>query len=223
MEVALALRGCVLKHKPVGDYDWLVTLLTAEKGKLNAFARYARKPGTRLSGNTEPLSFGTFDLLPGKSAYVLTSAKIEHYFESYRQNLELAAYGSLFLEIADYYTRENLEAAQMLNLLYLSLRVLKEDRAERPKRLVRCVYELRSMVTEGVFPGAKRVGPVSGALERTLAHIEGAPLKALYSFSLREDILTELCEVTLRCRNMVVDRRLNSLDMITLYEKGEAE
>lgn len=221
MDNAVSLHGCVLKHKPAGDYDWLVTILTAERGKLNAFARYARKPGTKFSGNTEPLSFGTFELYPGKSAYSLNAAKIDHYFEDYRQELELAAYGTLFLEIADYYTRENIEAAQFLNLLYVSLNALKEDRDDRPKRLVRCVFELRAMVTEGVFPGAERLGPVSGALERTLSHIERAPLKTLYSFSLREDVLKELSDVTLRFRNMAMDRRLNSLDMVALYEGGK--
>ena len=223
MDNALTLHGCVLKHKPVGDYDWLVTILTAEQGKLNAFARYARKPGTKLSGNTEPFSFGSFELVPGKSAYVLSAAKIDHFFESFRKDPEQVAYGSLFLEIADYYTRENLEASQLLNLLYLSLTVLQKARAEHPKVLVRCVYELRAMVTEGVFPGTERAGQVSGALYRALDHIERAPLKELYSFSLREDVLPELEEVTRRYRHMVMDRHLNSLDMIALYEGGNPD
>ena len=221
MEPPVSLHGCVLKHKPVGDYDWLVTLLTAERGKLNAFARLARKPGTRLCGNTEPLSFGTFELYPGKSAYVLHAVKIDHFFETFRRDLEKAAYGSLFLEIADYYTRENIEASQLLNLLYVSLVALKEARKEHPNALIRCVYELRAMVTEGLFPGADAVREKSASLDRALSHIETAPLQTLFSFTLREDVLRELAEITLRYRNMVMDRHLKSLDMIELYEGGE--
>ena len=222
MDNALSLHGCVIKRRPVGDYDWLVTLLTAEKGKLNAFARYARKPGTKLCGNVEPFGFGTFDLVPGPSSYVLCGVKIDRYFESFRMDPEPAAYGSLFLEIADYYTRENLEAAQLLNLLYVSLTVLAEGREDRPNSLVRCVYELRAMVTEGVFPGAEPLMPLSGTLLKTLSHIETAPLKSLYSFTLREDYLKELEEATTRCRNMVMDRGMKSLAMIGLYEEEKS-
>ena len=218
MENAVSLHGCVLKHKAVGDYDWLVTLLTAERGKLNAFARLARKPGTRFCGNTEPLSFGTFELFPGKSAYALQSVKIDRFFESFRQDLEKAAYGSLFLEIADYYNRENMEASRFLNLLYLSLRALEEENARHSGRIVRCVYELRAMVKEGVFPGTDNLTTYSPALKKTLQHIETAPLKSLYSFSLRDDVQRELAEVTVRYRNTVMDRKLKSLDMLELYE-----
>ena len=219
---ALTLHGCVLKHKPAGEYDWLVTLLTAEQGKINAFARFARKPGTKLCGNTEPLSFGTFEVYPGKSAYVLVSAKIDTFFESFRQDLETAAYASLFLEIADYYTRENLEASQLLNLLYVSLLALSEKRMDRPCSFVRCVYELRMMVQEGVFPGAERIAASSsGAIRKALSHIEQASLKSLYSFSLREDVLHELIRITGHCRGLVMDRHLKSLDMTQMYEGEE--
>ena len=221
MDHAVSVHGCVLKHRPVGEYDWLVTLLTAEKGKITAFARGARKPGTRLSGNVEPFSFGTFDLYPGKNSHVLTGAAIDRYFESFRQDLEQAAYGTFFLEVADYYMRENLEAAPFLNLLYVSLLALSEKHPDRENRLVRCAYEIRAMVTEGVFPGTERLLPLPQALIRAIGHIEQAPLKKLYSFTLRKDLTDELVRVTARLRNMVMDRKPNSLEMLGLYEKGE--
>ena len=97
MDQRIELHGMVLKHRPVGEYDWIVTLLTAERGKLNAFARGARKPSGRLSGKVEPFCFGTFQLFPGRNSYALQDAKIDHYFEGFRQNLEQAAHATFFL------------------------------------------------------------------------------------------------------------------------------
>ena len=34
MENLLIVRGIVLKHAPVGDYDWTVTIFTADRGKM---------------------------------------------------------------------------------------------------------------------------------------------------------------------------------------------
>ena len=88
------VRGIVLKHAPVGDYDWTVTLFTAERGKITAFAKNARKPGLKLSGCVEPFCFGTFKLYVGKNSYTLVEADIDNYFEGFRQDLEGALYGT---------------------------------------------------------------------------------------------------------------------------------
>ena len=57
MEDIITVRGIVLKHSPSGDYDWVATIFTAERGKITAFARSARKPNGRLSGTVEPFCF----------------------------------------------------------------------------------------------------------------------------------------------------------------------
>ena len=104
MEDFITLRGIVLKHAPVGDYDWSVTIFTSDKGKITAFARSARKPGNKLSGCVEPFCFGTFKLFVGRNSYTIIEADIENYFEGFRGDLEGACYGTFFLELADMIT-----------------------------------------------------------------------------------------------------------------------
>ena len=53
----LLVNGMILKHRPVGEYDFTVSILTMERGKISAFARGARKPGGKLSGNVEPFCY----------------------------------------------------------------------------------------------------------------------------------------------------------------------
>lgn len=222
MEQIFEAHGCILKHRPAGEYDWLVTLLCAERGKINAFARGARRPAGKLTGNTEPFCFGTFFLTEGRSAYVLQDAKIDAYFEQFRTDLEKASYGTFFLEIADYYTRENIEAKDFLNLLYLTLRVLDRQIEGLNNRLVRCVYELRAMVQEGIFPGPGALHTDNAAVRQALWHIANVPLASLYHFTLSDDALKILCEMTHDLRNRLTDRRPNSLDMLRLYESDPA-
>lgn len=216
MEGSFETHGAVLKHRPVGDYDWIVTLLTAERGKINAFARAARRPGTRFAGNVEPLSFGTFELFAGKNSYTLTGAQIDRFFESFRTDLENAAYGTFFLELADYYARENLEAADLLNLLFVSLRALENGHV--PKRLVRCIYELRAMMIEGEYPGADMLNLRIPAARRALAEIERAPANRLYTFTLSDDACRELEAGVVTLRNRFLDRKPKSLELLELYE-----
>ena len=151
MEDFVVVRGIVLKHAPVGDYDWVATIFTAERGKITAFARSARKPSAKLSGLVEPFCFGTFKLFAGKNSYTIAEADIENYFEGFRADLEGACYGTFFLELCSFYTRENNEDKDLLNLLYFSLKALLKENI--PNRLVRCIFELRALVIEGEYPG----------------------------------------------------------------------
>ena len=118
------LTGIVLKHLPVGDYDYSVTLMTLEEGRRSAFARGARRVGTRLCGNVEPFCFGHFTILTGRNNDILTDARIDEPFEGLRSDLTGVLYGSYFLELTEYYARDYDVDVELMRLLYQSLRAL---------------------------------------------------------------------------------------------------
>lgn len=217
MEDIITVRGMVLKHSPSGDYDWVATIFTAERGKITAFARSARKPGNKLSGTVEPFCFGTFKLFAGKTSYNIVEADIDNYFEGFRGDLEGACYGTFFLEIAAYYTRENNEDKELLNLLYLSLLALQKDNI--PNKLVRCVYELRALASQGEYPGPPGDMNLLEATRYAMQFITETPLEKLYTFSVTEEVLAQLCRVTARYRTKFMDRTLNSIEMLSTFDK----
>ncbi|WP_026518258.1 DNA repair protein RecO [Butyrivibrio sp. MC2021] len=216
MEDIITVRGIIIKHSPAGDYDWVATIFTAERGKITAFARSARKPGNKLSGTVEPFCFGTFKLFAGKNSYTIVEADIENYFEGFRQDLEGACYGTFFLELTSYYTRENNEDRQLLNLLYLSLRALLNDKL--PNRLVKCIFELRTLVTEGEYPGKPQKMMLSPSAEYALDYIASSPLEKLYTFNVSEEVLGELVSVSNDYIKRFVDRPMKSLEMLKTFE-----
>jgi DNA repair protein RecO (recombination protein O) len=137
----------VIAQSPMGEYDRRVVLLTLEKGKISAFARGARKPNSHLVGASQPMCFGTFSLYPGRNSYTLQSAQITDYFTELKSDLVKIAYGSYFLEIASHLTRENNDEREILKLLYRSLQVLERETV--PRKLLRCIYEIRILTCFG--------------------------------------------------------------------------
>ena len=146
----ITVTAMVLAVSPVGEYDRRVVLLTKERGKLAAFARGARRQGSALLGVTSPFSFGEFTLYEGRTSYTLMSASVSNYFEELRTDVEGAYYGFYFMDLASYYAREAADERELLKLLYQSLRALAN--VHIPNRLVRCIFELRTIVIEGEGP-----------------------------------------------------------------------
>ena len=124
MQEITEITGMIIKAEPINDYDRRVVLLTRERGKISAFARGARKPNSSLLAATNPFSFGVFKMYAGKTSYNIVEASISNYFEGLRQDYESAFYGMYFLEVMDYYTRENNDEKEMLKLLYHNKAVL---------------------------------------------------------------------------------------------------
>ena len=198
MQDFVQVTGMVIKVIPVGEYDRAVTILTKERGKISAFARNSRKMNNRFMAGTNPFCFGSFKLYEGRNSYTINEVEISQYFEELRMDLEGAYYGMYFLEVADYYTRENNDEAQMLKLLYQSMRALIHKGLSN--ELVKMIYECKAMAVNGEFPGVPTDEAVSEAAAYTLGFISETPVEKLYTFSLTEEVLSECKRIAERYR-----------------------
>lgn len=208
----IELTGMILKTSPVGDYNKRLVILTAEAGKITAFARGARRQGSKFMGSTESFCFGKFKLIEGRDAYTLTDANITRHFEELRTDYDATVMASYFLEIADYYTRENMEAYEELNLIYASILALISGNFD--PELVRCIYEIRSLVIAGEFPGIPTDRKYSDTAVYTVERIAESSIHDLYTFSVSQDVISELSHISERLMKNIIDRKFNSVKLM---------
>ncbi len=213
MAESVNVSGIVLSAMPIGEYDKRLVLLTREFGKITAFARGARRPGSSLLAAANPFVFGTFTLIQGKSAYSLIQTDIKNYFTELAREQPGVYYGFYFLELADYYGRENLDATEMLNLLYLSLKALLNPSLDN--RLVRRIFELRMMTVNGEY--APEPSEFSSQALYVVEYIMYSPLEKLFTFSVTPEVLTELEKRIERYRKKTMDRAMKSLQILELF------
>lgn len=118
----------VLSAMPMGEYDKRLTILTVERGKINAFARGARKPNSPLLACSQPFSYGEFTAYAGRDSYTVSGAQVSNYFPGLKEDLARLYLGMYFCEFADYFTREGNDEREVLKLLYQSLRALESKK-----------------------------------------------------------------------------------------------
>lgn len=212
MQDFIMVTGMVLSQAPAGEYDRRISILTKERGKISAFAKGARRPGSRFMAATNPFSFGQFKLYQGRSSYNVAETNISQYFEELRTDYIGAYYGMYFLEIADYYTRENNDEKEMLKLLYQTMRALLHPAI--PDKLIKCIFELKALAVNGEYPGVPADMSLSESAAYALLFIGDATIEKLYTFTVSEAVLAELLAVAEKYRKRFMDRPFKSLEIL---------
>ena len=241
MKDKIFLKGIVLGNSAVGDYDKRVVILTKERGKIVAFAKGARKQGSSFSGIIEPFNFGTFNVYESYDAYRFAGGEIREYFSNVKNDITGICYGSYFCEVLEYLTVEGVGDAEVLNLLYASLKAVEKN---IPPELIRRIFELKLLALDGemmtAFSCAKCgrekltafsighdglicedcVGNVADAyqvLESTVYTIQfilSSPIKKLFSFKVNDSVQKELDYVIGAYFSKHVPKKFKSLQIL---------
>lgn len=214
MNADMQVTGLVLTSVPAGEYDRRVEILTKERGRISGFARGARRPGSPVMAAASPFVFGTFKIVQGRSAYQIVEAKVDNYFEKLRSDITAACYGSYFMEILQYITRENNDETALLMLAYQSLRALESDAFDN--RLVRTVFEIKAVMLEGEYPGPRRGAQYLDATLYTLDYLFRTPPAKVYTFGVKPEVLQELETYAKWLTGRTWDHRFSSLEILEM-------
>jgi DNA repair protein RecO (recombination protein O) len=145
----LTVHAVVLRRRDAGESDRRLTLLTPESGKIDAVAKGARKPGSRLGGASEPLSVSIFQLATGRKNLFVTQVQPVTSFPGLRGDYDKLSIALAFLELCAAVLPYEEPSPEAFDLCLASLSAIEAH--EKP--VVALVWaELRLMDLAGFMP-----------------------------------------------------------------------
>ena len=116
----------VLRQRGLGDVDKIITLYTAEYGKIDAVAKGVRRVKSRLAGHVEPLSHCAYLLARGRNLDIITQAQTIETFQPLRDDLGRLSHALYAVELVERGTEERSENFALYRLLLETLRRLSQ-------------------------------------------------------------------------------------------------
>jgi len=142
--------GVVLRATDVGDRDRMLTLLTAEHGKISVFARGVRKITSGSMSASQLFAYAKFTLRRGGQYCYLSESTIIETFLAISESIGGAALASYLCEVADELTYPGGESAEMLQLVLNTLWTIAAG--TKPLYLVKGAFEMRAAAISGYMP-----------------------------------------------------------------------
>jgi len=124
----LKTEAIVLRHRPLGEADRLLTLLTPHHGKLEAKAKGVRRAKSRMGGHLQPATRVLLQLAQGRTRYVVAGCQALEAFPSLRADLDRLGLAMYLCELADRFLPQGAEALGAYVLLLECLRRLEGGR-----------------------------------------------------------------------------------------------
>jgi len=240
------VSGIVIKEVNTGDADKLVTLFTKSHGKIQAFAKGARRTRSALSASCQLLCYSEFVLFKGKDSYNVSSCEVIEVFYGLRSDMERLTFAAHISEITNDIVQEEQPSARLLQL-YLNTLHLLNQKIKNPLLLAR-VFELRAMSLIGYAPntmdiaqlekcqslyfsfkkssvlceadleGEKGAYSICEGTAATIRHIVKSPLNTLFSFEASPLVLKEMAHINANYLRDKMDKDYKKLEYLELLK-----
>lgn len=145
------VKGVVLKIANSSENDKILTVLTAEKGKIRVFCKGAKKVKSAFLSSTEFLSFSDFILFEGNSdLYHLNSAEAIQVFYNLRMDIDKLMVASCMAQIMNDVCQEEELSYKRLQLFLNTLYVISET--DKNLEFVFSIFRIRLLGILGYIP-----------------------------------------------------------------------
>ena len=146
----MVLRGIVLRETETKETDKILTLLTAERGKISAIARGARRKNCKFAAGAQSLAYSEWTLCQRGQWYYVNEGSSVELFPGLRQDLDAMALGFYFAELTEAVTAEETPAEDLLR--HLLNRLYRLSALQYPPLLVKAAFELKLLCLAGYEP-----------------------------------------------------------------------
>ncbi len=152
----LTTRGLVLREVRYKEADRILTVLTADQGKITVKARGALRKGSRIGAASQPLCYSEFTLFGNRGRWTTDEGISLDQFLGLREDISQLALGAYFAELLDTVCPEEVPAGRTLSLGLNALYAL--SRGIYGPEHIKAVFELKLMCLEGFFPEVEACG-----------------------------------------------------------------
>jgi len=212
----------VLRERKLDEQDRLLTLLSADRGIITAYAKGAGRMKGSMAGATELLCYSHFVLFQNRERCFADKAEANTLFFGIRGDLEKLTLATYFAQLCCELIPENEPAVEELRLMLNTLYCLERDKL--PPLQLKAILELRLLTLTGYMPdliacracgglpggGGGLFGPSGGGA--AMRHIIYCDFEKLFQFKLGEEnlpVLAHAVEQYLLCQ---VERILPALN-----------
>ena len=146
----LAIDALVIQSRKSGENDVVLTLLTAEQGRIYACAKGGRSTKSDQLPLAQLFTYSNMEFYERNGRLWLKGGSVIRSFYDLSSRLEALAVASYMAETVLEFTNEGVPAEEELRLMLNMLHTLAEGRL--PPRLVKAVWEFRLSVVSGYAP-----------------------------------------------------------------------
>jgi DNA repair protein RecO (recombination protein O) len=237
-------EAVVIRRSDFGEADRLLTLFSADRGKLRAIAKGARKPQSRKTGHVELFMRSKFLVAEGRDLDIITQAEMIAAYPRLRDDLIRTTYAAYIVELLDRFTVEEDPHRDIYALLRQTLEALA---AEDDALLAARFYELRLLSLTGFQPrlfncvacgeaireedqffsadlggllcpacreADPHARPVSAVTVKVMRYLQTRPWETVKQLQLRPAVLHEIERVLHEYLLHILERELKSVDFL---------
>lgn len=144
------VRGLILRETTVGESDKIMTVLTAEKGRISVFASGAKRLKSPLFAATQLFSYSELTVFHGRESYSLRQGDLIESFFHMRDTLEGAALAGYLADVCADISLEGEPEEKLMRLLLNSYHAIANRL--KPMDQIKAVFELRATAEAGFLP-----------------------------------------------------------------------
>lgn len=127
----------ILRRRDFGEADRLLTVFSADQGKLQLLAKGIKKTKSRKAGHLELFMHATIQVAEGRNFGIITQADTVEGYRALREDLDKISHAYYLVELIDRFTEDHDPSFPIFELLALTLARLSDGTGPEPFLAIR--------------------------------------------------------------------------------------
>lgn len=149
--VPYATRALVLRTRPLSEKDRIVVLFSPERGRIDAVAKGARGPKSKLAALAQPFVVARFLLITGRSLHIVSQAEIETTHAGLSGSIFAIAWAYFVLEVANTIP-EGLPDERGFEIAIVALNAIENAPNDDAREAAGIWFEIQWLAHQGFAP-----------------------------------------------------------------------